>query len=670
VNSANNTRVVVTKALLWLIVGVATAVAVARFSLGLGRTTALTDATPWGLWIGFDVLAGVALAAGGFVIAATVHIFRLERFHALVRPAILTAFLGYLAVILGLLMDLGRPWNIWRMMINWQTDSPLFEVGWCVMLYTTVLALEFAPVVFERLRFEKPLRLLRRATLALVIAGIGLSTLHQSSLGTLFLLTPDRLHPLWYTPALPLLFFISAVALGLAMVTTESLATSWLYRRETEWHLLRGLTRAASVVLGLYLVVRLGDLAWRGQLRHLFEGSWAAALFVVELLMSTVVPLLLFTLPSARKKPGLLATGAILAVGGFILNRADTGGIAQIPLTGQVYVPALTELIISLGVVSTLALVFLFFLERFPVWEKQPALAEPFTPPLKDPVTRTYFGRPWFGRTQLAALGWVVGVVLGLVVLQTTVSGSGKPRPEPVRGARAVYVEKAKRVNGPGTRFALALDAAPATTVDAAEQAADPPQESPAAASGPKYGPALLIDGDGAGTFVLFEHQAHQKRLGGEGSCGICHHVNLPLDRGTSCAACHRDMYRPTDTYDHEEHVAALGGNRSCERCHDDPRAPKTREASKPCADCHKAERSKTTLVKAELDLPPGVATGYREAMHGLCIRCHLDHEKKEAVEQPWLSRCANCHRGHTPDGEEMRLREGWAPLSARMERR
>jgi Ni/Fe-hydrogenase subunit HybB-like protein len=641
VNSATNLRVITTKTVLWLLVGIATAVALARFSFGLGRTTALTDVNPWGMWIGFDVLAGVALAAGGFVIAATVHIFRLEKFHALVRPAILTAFLGYLAVIFGLLMDLGRPWNIWRLMIHWQPDSPLFEVGWCVILYTTVLALEFAPVVFEKLRLERPLRWLRRATLLLVIAGIGLSTLHQSSLGTLFLLTPDRMHPLWYSPFLPLMFLVTAIALGLAMVTTESLATTWLYRRETEWHLLRGLTRAAAVVLILYVTIRLGDLAWRGQLRYLVEGSWASALFVVELLMSAVIPLLLFTLPSTRKRPGLLATGALLAVAGFILHRADVGGIAHIPVTGQPYLPSLNEVFISLGVVSTLALIFLFFLERFPVWEERPEVAEHFTPPLQDPITKTYFGRPWFGRTQAAALAWIGGLLIGLVILEIAPTELA-PEPRPVRTARVIWVDKAIRASGPGTHYKL---------------------------NNPGEHPALLIDGDRAGTFVLFEHKAHQARLGERESCDKCHHANLPLERGTPCATCHQDMYRTTDTYSHARHVAVLGGNRSCVRCHEEPTDAKTREASKPCANCHKAEivPEEQTLVRFENRLPAGIAPGYRAAMHGLCIKCHVAHETREAVETPYLGRCAACHRGHSPGGEELRLREGWT-LNARVE--
>ena len=381
-NAQPNTRLIVTRAVLWLLVGVATVVAVVRYARGLGATTALSDAAPWGLWIGFDVLSGVALAAGGFVLAATVYIFHLDRYHGLVRPAVLTAFLGYVAVALGLMADLGRPWNIWRPILYWQTDSPLFEVAWCVMLYLAVLALEFLPVVLEGLRFEKLLRITRRATLPLVIAGIGLSTLHQSSLGTLFLLARDRLHPLWDSPIMPLLFFVSAVGLGMMMVATESSVSSWLFHREGEWSLLGGLMRATSVVLVAYLALRLGDLAWRGQLGNALEGSWFSLLFVVELLLSAGIPLLLFNLPATRGSKAAIFAGSLCGVAGFVLNRADVGGIAQLAISGAGYVPALTELAISLGLVAAMALIFLFFVERFPVWEETPGVQGHFARPV------------------------------------------------------------------------------------------------------------------------------------------------------------------------------------------------------------------------------------------------------------------------------------------------
>jgi Ni/Fe-hydrogenase subunit HybB-like protein len=643
VRETANVRLVFTKLLLWMLVGAGMAVAAVRYLRGLGATTALTDVTPWGLWIGFDVVSGVALAAGGFVLAAVVHVFHLDRYHGVVRPAVLTAFLGYTAVVLGLLVDLGRPWNIWRMTVYWNPHSPLFEVGWCVMLYLSVLTLEFAPVVFEGLRWNRAYRFLHGLTLPLVVIGIALSTLHQSSLGTLFLINPGRIYPLWYSPLLPLLFFVSAVGLGLAMVTAESLVSSWLFHREAEWPLLPALTRAASIVLGVYFILRLADLGWRGQLFHVLDGSWAAFLFVVELLVSVAVPILLFNLPSTRRSHGALATGAFMVVGGFVLNRADVAGIADVFLTGSSYVPALSELLVSLGVVAAMALVFLFFVEHLRVWEEPPEPAGHFRTAMVDPASTVRVRAPWLGGVQRAGLGWVAGVFLGVTVFELGLANGAAPRTTPIRGPRPVQVLRVPAPSGRGHLLLLA----------------------PASATGKgELESALIIDGDRRGRFAIFEHQRHQQRLGGVASCGRCHHLNAPLEQGTSCSRCHRDMYRTTDTFDHERHVVALGGNTGCSRCHP-AGAAKTRAASTACAECHAAERSKTAdLAKGE-ELPPGIAPGYEDAMHDLCITCHAKHEAKEHVEQPTLSRCPNCHRSTTNDDRELRVREGWVASAA-----
>jgi len=251
-----------------------------------------------GFWIGFDVLCGVALAAGGFVIAATVYVFHREKYHAIVRPAVLTAFLGYAAVVGGLLFDLGLPWNIWRPVIHWQHHSALFEVAWCVMLYLTVLALEFSPVVLEKSPFHKLYRIAKALTLPLVILGIMLSTLHQSSLGTLFLIMPFPDPPaLVFAPAAAPVLHLRGGP-GLAMVCVESLVSGWLYDRKPETHLLSGLARAAFWVLGFYLVIRLGDLGARGSLSTLFEGSWESTLFLIEMGLTVVFPWR--SLPSPR----------------------------------------------------------------------------------------------------------------------------------------------------------------------------------------------------------------------------------------------------------------------------------------------------------------------------------------------------------------------------------
>jgi len=658
VNAQPNLRLTVTRAVLWLLVGVASVVAVARYARGLGATTALSDAAPWGLWIGFDVLSGVALAAGGFVLAATVYIFHLDRYHGLVRPAVLTAFLGYVAVALGLMADLGRPWNIWRPILFWQTDSPLFEVAWCVMLYLTVLALEFLPVVLEGLRFNRALQIARRATLPLVIIGIGLSTLHQSSLGTLFLLARDRLHPLWDSPIMPLLFFVSAVGLGMMMVATESCVSSWLFRREGEWPLLAGLTRAASAVLVLYLALRVGDLAWRGQLGHVLEGSWFSLLFVVELLLSVVIPLLLYNLPTTRGSRGALFAASLCGVGGFVLNRADVGGIAQLAISGAGYVPALTELAVSLGLVAAMALIFLFFVERFPVWEEIPGAPGHFMPPLEDRLSHARYGAPWFGRPQLAAAAWVVGAVLGVALLEATTADGSMPLPEPVAAPRSVAAVRLQRFGQWTSRLRFTAEPASDGVLPAG------------------FTTALLIGGHDSGRAVLFDHEGHQRRLGGPASCGRCHHHNLRLDRATSCAACHRDMYRCTDIFSHQDHVTALGGNLACRRCHEHPGAGERRSEAKPCSDCHAAQihsdvplgltpgaaafpatdlgctgchRGRRADGPAEVlaaGRPSGFAPGYRTVMHELCVGCHTTHERETGVTEPSMSRCAACHRG------------------------
>src|SRR3990170_450855 len=252
------------RVLLWLMVGVGGVITVLRYARGLGAVTNLSDRFPWGLWVGFDIMCGVALAAGGFTVAGLVYVLHLERYHPLVRPAIVTGFLGYLLVIAALLVDLGRPYRIWHALIMWNPHSVMFEVAWCVMLYTLVLSLEFGQVVLDRLGRTSLLRMTRMALPPLVIAGVILSTLHQSSLGALFLIVPGKLHALWYTPMLPVLFFLSALAVGLAMVTVESSVSSRVFGRSLELPQLRGLGTGTAHALTLYLVVKVTDLVVRG----------------------------------------------------------------------------------------------------------------------------------------------------------------------------------------------------------------------------------------------------------------------------------------------------------------------------------------------------------------------------------------------------------------------
>ncbi len=586
------------KLILWMVAGLAASVAAARFLMGLGATTNLSDATPWGLWIGFDVMSGVALAAGGFIVTATVYIFRLEKYHSIVRPAVLTAFLGYLAVAVGLLFDLGLPWNIWHMIIYWNPHSPLFEVGWCVMLYLTVLSLEFFPVPAEEFsRLAKIRRALLKIRLPLVLAGIGLSTLHQSSLGSLFLIMPNHLHPLWYSPILPVLFLVSAIALGLMMVTFESHTTAYFYHRKPETGLLAGLGGAVRWVLLLYLVLRFGDLAYRGKLGLLAEGGWRTGMFWVELTLMAIGPLVLLSISSVRKSRTGQWSVATLGVAGVVLNRVNVGGLMHV---GRgTYLPSWTEVTISAGVVSLALLVFLFVVEHFKVWEDRPAdpEADPRRLPEFDKVGLTWLGVPIVAARTVYSLVFIIAAAVGAALLTPQPASSRGIEPTPVHHARG--------------------------------------------------GDLLWIDGNLDGYGVAFQHEVHKSLSGGQ--CARCHHMNLPLDRDTGCYQCHRDMYLPSEAFRHDWHASARGAGLGCLECH--PKGEVRRaETAKKCQECH------ADLIPANtpLKVKKYKAIGYVSAMHQLCIGCHA--EIAQQADSPDMARCGACHRGAKsyPAGQEL----------------
>src|SRR5215470_2314166 len=294
-----------------------------RFFKGLGASTNLSDAFPWGLWVGFDVMCGVMLAAGGFTLTATVYLFNIKKFKPIVRPTVLTAFLGYLLVCVGLFFDLGRGYRIWHPLVMWNPHSVMFEVAWCVTLYTTVLSLEFAGVLFERFKLERAVRIQHAIIIPLVIAGVVLSTLHQSSLGSLYLILPNKLHPFWYTPILPVLFFLSAVCVGLAMTIFESSMSAKHFGKQLELPLIKGLGRTLLVMLSIYTVVRFQDLFHRDALRLLARGSWETGLFIVEMFMASLIPLALLLIPKVRDNPKGLYLSAVICLLGFVTNRMN-----------------------------------------------------------------------------------------------------------------------------------------------------------------------------------------------------------------------------------------------------------------------------------------------------------------------------------------------------------
>ena len=339
-----------------------------RFAYGLGASTNLSNQFPWGIWIGFDILCGVGLAAGGFTLAAIVHIFNVEKYKPIVRPAILTAFLGYSLVVVALLFDLGRPYRIWHALVMWNPRSVMFEVAWCVMLYSTVLFLEFLPVVLEKFGLHKPLKMMKTVMYPLVIAGVILSTLHQSSLGSLFLIVPEKLHPLWYSPLLPVLFFISAVAVGLAMTIFESWHSARAFGKQLELPLLNSIGRILAVTIALYLTVRFLDLHHRGALVELQKNTTEAWLFGLEIALMLLSMLMLFR-GRIRHRPGALYAAAVLYIFGFVAHRLNISTTGIEASAGVHYFPRWTELVVTLFIIAVGFALFRLAAQYLPVFE-------------------------------------------------------------------------------------------------------------------------------------------------------------------------------------------------------------------------------------------------------------------------------------------------------------
>ncbi len=348
-----------------------------RFVQGLAAVTNLTDDMPWGLWKAFNVFSGVALASGGFTITAAVVIFHLEKYRPVVRPAVLTAFIGYLMVILSLAVDVGRPWNLWRPLFYWNERSVLWEVGLCVIFYTTVLFLEFLPLVWEKLGFRGGIRFWGWLTPVFVIAGVTLSFLHQSSLGSVYLIVPGKLHPLWYSPALPLFFFLSSVALGLAVTSCGAHYSSRAFGKSFEPHITDGLSRATAFVLIIYLAARALDLGMRGNLDKAFRMDTASLFFLAETLLLGLVPAGLLLIPAFRRDPGRVAVTQAAVIFGVVLGRMNVTLTAFQLGTGARYIPHAFEVAVSLIILFTGSTLFYLAVKHLPVFGAPESISSP-----------------------------------------------------------------------------------------------------------------------------------------------------------------------------------------------------------------------------------------------------------------------------------------------------
>ena len=343
-----------------------------RFYLGLGATTNLSQTQPWGLWIGFDMMTGIALAAGGFTIGATVEIFGLDEYHPIERPAILTGFLGYMMAVIGLIADLGKPWNMIGIFSNNGTQSVLFEVAWCVVCYTIVLALEFSVPLFEWLGWERFYRPLKKALLGLTVLSVMFSTMHQSALGSLFIIAPGKLHPLWYSSQIFVFFFVSAVIAGICMVIVESAISHNIFSEQFEGHhvdadkLTLGLAKAGAVVMFAYFFLKLQGVIDNHALGLIgvgFYGKW----WLLEMLGFVLAPSFMFAWGARNRHVGLVRFAAVLGVTGIVLNRLTVSVIAYNYTQAVRYWPSWMEISVSIALVVIGVLAFRWIVNRMPV---------------------------------------------------------------------------------------------------------------------------------------------------------------------------------------------------------------------------------------------------------------------------------------------------------------
>jgi Ni/Fe-hydrogenase subunit HybB-like protein len=339
-----------------------------RLWVGLGAATNLNQAYPWGLWIGFDLFM-VAFSGGAFTLATLVYIFQMHRFHAALRPTVLTGLLGYISVLVILMMDLGRWDRFYHFIIYPNINSALFEVSWCILLYTCVLVSEFSPVILEKFKWQRAVALIRKITIPLVIIGSTLSTLHQSSLGSLFVIMSERLHPLWYTPLIPVLFFVSSVAAGIAMVVAGATVSYWVFKRSLPQRLAGDLALFLPWVLGIYLTLKIGELLASGEIELIWTSGFYSVLFAAELVIGVLIPIVWFQFKRVLKSRTLSLVGAILVLAGIFLNRFDVAWFALKPVPGYTYFPSLAEILIQAGVIAGIILVYTLVGHYLPLFE-------------------------------------------------------------------------------------------------------------------------------------------------------------------------------------------------------------------------------------------------------------------------------------------------------------
>jgi Ni/Fe-hydrogenase subunit HybB-like protein len=355
--------------ILMLITALGAALMYVRFANGLGAVTNLSDGRPWGLFKAFNTYAGIPMAAAGFTMAAVVYVFNLKQFHRLARLTVLIGLLGYIVAMLSLLVEIGLPSYFWRIFFNFHIESPLWEVIWAILIYTVILVVEFAPTIFERLHWAVPEKAFKAITIPAVITGIMISSGHQSSLGTILLNMPDALHPLWFTPFLPILFLVSVCASGPATALVAGVIVSKIFNYHLETKILSGLGKGIAVVLGIYLVLKLATLAMTGNFGLVFTAMPQNLLWWAEMLIGVIVPLIMLAMPAIRNNRNGVFTAALMVVLGTILNRMNVSMFVLSIRPGYTYFPTWMEMVISLSLVTWAFLLIWLAVRFLPVLE-------------------------------------------------------------------------------------------------------------------------------------------------------------------------------------------------------------------------------------------------------------------------------------------------------------
>lgn len=650
------TRII--KDVLWFFAFCGLVAGILRMGFGLGSTTNLSDEVPWGLWKIFNMIAGVALSTSGFTVGFLVVVLRIERFRPLLKPAILVAFLGYGASCLALLFDIGLPHRFWHPILMWNEHSFLFEVFWCVLLYFTVTSIELIPNILERFRAEKWVRMLHRISFGVVVVGISLSSLHHSSLGSLFLVTPQRLHPLWYSEMIPFFFILSAMGAGLMVIVLLRILYARWYNPEPvfgagsgevacavningstngsgpgnkngakkngaskngyangngfkrlpgkELPMLKGVASIAAAILGVYFLLRVVDLIATGKFGLLFSGSWESWLLLFELLVSVVLPVTFMLIPKVRNSVFGIGSAAFFAASGLALNRLDVGIFGYFRDAGTIYFPSLAEWAVGLGTVAAGGLAFFFVVENFTIFDdswKRRSLSQGIVQASRDTLSRVW-NMVFVSSLHRVSLIAVFTLPIAWVMMYPPFLEGGTSR-MPVK---------------------------PSAGIDTMRE-------------------VLRIDGNRSGLYTDFDHKAHQGMMGDERSCAQCHHLSMPDDRSTPCFQCHRDMVEPTKIFDHFSHMRLVAekeelegwipSNRSCSLCHAEE-GPRSAFNARACTECHAEDMGATESGTIRIDSVFMWASGYQEAMHGACIDCHK--KKGEALGRPQLGECITCH--------------------------